>query len=90
MARIILNKEIELEGAATISQRIENDEIVIEGLLTLSKYIPRITSVDTLKFTCDKIIVIEESFGTEDDLFGYRFIAQNLIIKNEGEMYHVK
>lgn len=90
MAKILINDELELEGSATITQRLDGNEHIIEGIITLKKYIPVIRSVATFKFICNNIFILEESFGTDDDLFGYRFVAEDLTIMNEGEVYHVK
>ena len=89
MSMLLINN-VEIEGSATVSQRLEGDVHVVEGIITLRKYIPEIRSIATSKFICNNIFILEESFGTDDDLFGYRFVAEDLTIISEGEMYHVK
>ena len=81
MAKLIVNKELELNGKITVKRTLEDGELVIIGSLATHYYLEEIISLETDRFIIDKIEVFEEVFGSDDFDILYNFKAKILKVK---------
>ncbi len=86
MAAILVNKEKEIQGKITVTRGVDihNDvkKMFVEGLLKTKEYIEEITELETDRLIIEKVIVHQETFGSEEEEIVYNFIAGDLEFKD--------
>lgn len=92
MASIVINKNLKVNGNLTFKRRINEDKTgyLIEGILATHLYFDEISSIDTNRFSLNKVEVYEENFGSDDYNIIYLFTAKDIEIfgvENEGAYY---
>lgn len=79
MARIIINKEYEVEGHFSFEISIDKNTtpriVNIKGAFKTNEYLPDISTIENERYQLDKVSVYTESFGSDEDQVIYLFTA---------------
>jgi len=89
MATLIINGSKKIDGKLSVNRTlVTNDDgsqkIVVQGMLDTEVYIDEILSIDAPRFSVTGVTVMQESFGSEEDKIIYSFVAEELLIEEEG------
>ena len=81
MSKVIINDQIEVEGSFSFSTSLDSSVnppiISINGVFTSAAgYFPEIYSLENERYLITGITVVEESYGSEEDMIAYNFKAK--------------
>lgn len=75
---ILVNGE-KVNGAfsftVTKNENVKPAVITVEGIMSCDKYIEEIDTIENEWFKLRDVNVFQESFGSDDNMFGYTFTA---------------
>lgn len=84
MSSILIDNE-NAEGAfsfsVTMDESVKPAVITISGVLTADKYFEEITKIENDRYILRNVHVFQESFGSDDNTYGYAFTAGSYIRK---------
>ena len=80
MSKIRINKHQSVEGSFSFNASIDNQSkipiLVISGVLETADDVSEITMLENERYLLTGIVIKSESYGSEEDLVAYEFLAK--------------